>query len=88
MEEEKEIKKPRGSQKIKKSDPVLSKKTVFNIKNVENIDENDSITAISCSETDIVSRLIIFIRLKTIGTNQGCLIRVNLKDSSKQIKKI
>ena len=60
MEEEKEIKKPRGSQKIKKSDPVLSKKTVFNIKNVENIDENDSITAISCSETDIVSWSIIY----------------------------
>jgi hypothetical protein len=60
MEEEKESKKQRGSQKIKKSDPVLSKKTVFNIKNVENIDPNDSITAISCSETDIVSSRIIY----------------------------
>jgi len=35
MEEEKESKKGRASQRIKKSDPVLSKKTVFNIKNVE-----------------------------------------------------
>ena len=59
MEEEKESKKGRTSQRIKKSDPVLSKKTVFNIKNVENIDPNDSITAISCSETDIVSGRVI-----------------------------
>ncbi len=56
MEEEKNSRKgTKGSQKVQKSDPVLTKKTIFNLKNVENIDENDSITAIACSETDIVS---------------------------------